>query len=194
MKKLHIVAATIAMAFTGTITHAFAQGGINVPAGQVIVCVIQCEGHVVVAGHVVNAAASGNAQFVSLGGGNDDQTVNSCSFSPVSLTVSGSDPVYGTYTFHLDASRPAPTTTVTANQAGNDFPATGDVYANVIGTISGLPGTFTNDSPCHMRSTNLQTFNPHVNERYLFVNDVTFTGDDGTTAFTIPANAEVTLN
>ena len=59
--------------------------------------------------------------------------------------------------------------------------------------VPGLPGTFTNNTQCHMRATNLTTFAPQMNEAYEFVEDVEFSNEDGTT-FTIPAGATITLN
>ncbi len=109
------------------------------------------------------------------------------------LSITGTDANYGDYSFSLDVDRPAANSTLKANQAHEDFPATADIYANVTGTISGLPGTFTNNTQCHMRATNLTTFAPQVNEAYEFVEDVEFSNEDGTT-FTIPAGATITLN
>ncbi|MBS1910663.1 MAG: hypothetical protein JST22_01630 [Bacteroidetes bacterium] len=120
-------------------------------------------------------------------------TPTSTSFTPVSISVSGNDATYGDFSFTFDATRTVQNSTVTANQVGADFPATADVYANVTGTISGIAGTFTNSTVCHMRTTNLQSFDPNVNETYTFVNDVDFTNGNGD-SFTIPAGATVTLN
>ncbi|HVZ37770.1 MAG TPA: hypothetical protein VHI13_00690 [Candidatus Kapabacteria bacterium] len=120
-------------------------------------------------------------------------TPTSTSFTPVSISVSGNDATYGDFSFTFDASRSVQNSTVTANQVGTDFPATADVYANVTGTISGIAGTFTNSTVCHMRTTNLRSFDPNINETYTFVNDVDFTNGNGD-SFTIPAGATVTLN
>ncbi len=185
--------------------HAPSAGAqsIFVPEGDIVVCHVACEGHVVVVGgdldgdgadDELNAGASGDASFQSTTT-QEEQDAGTATFTPVSITISGTDPLYGSYTFTFDASRPVASTTITSNTPGVEFPATADVYANVTGTIEGLPGVFTNNTPCHMRNANLMTFNPQQNELYQFVNAVTFSdaSNPNGPSFTIPANASVTL-
>lgn len=213
MKKLYIAAALIAMAIMGSAMSAHAQGTIKVPKGKKIICAVKCHGLIFIRfadGTIIEiqADASGTAELESLGSNNadgDDATEpTSTSFTPVSITVSGTDATYGDYSFSFDASRNVSNTVVTANQPGPDFPATANVYANVTGSIAGIAGTFSNSTECHMQNTNLNSFDPHVNETYTFTNDVVFSDpnapdDDGDgvpdgASFTIPAGATVELN
>ena len=181
-----------------------------VPVDQTIVCRVAAAGEVALAlddgtSATLSADASGDASFTSVAnaadgnerndqlGLGDVETKAQSTFSLNSITITGTDPVYGTYTFTADAERQPQNSTVVANQAGALYPATADIYANVTGTISGLAGTFTNSNTCHMQTTNLSTFNPQVNESYSFVDDVVFSNGNGT-SFTIPAGTTVTLN
>jgi len=220
MKKFLISAATIAMVFAGTTMSTLAQRGqdpvatsiIAVRVGIIIICNVSVNnGFIRVtpvnnnnlngpgggvpgdADDANNISGNGTASFQAVS--SQTSPVASSSYTPVSLNFSGSDPVLGTFSFSFDASRPPSNTTVTANQAGADFPASANVYANVTGTVSGLPGTYTNNSECHMSAT-INSWNPQTNETYTFVNDVTFSNPDDATAptFTIPAGTAVSLN
>jgi hypothetical protein len=207
MKTMCIAAALIALAFVGGRTTARAQGKLNVPPGQQIVCQLHCHGLIFIRfadGRIIAVPedTQGTATFQGAAarrGG--DPTNGGCELTPVEINISGNDPVYGDYSFTFDATRSVTNSTVTptdeAYAAGQDFPAIGDIYANVTGTIAGLQGTFTNTTECHMQATNLMSFNPHNNEVYTFVNDVVFTNglpESEATQFTIPAGATVTLN
>lgn len=203
MKKLVTLAALAAILTAGSMTPLFAQGSIFVPAGRTIRCIVFCHGTVVVTTpdggeQELQAEAAGEADFVSLGPLNDDNDGASrgTAFTPVSLRFTGNDPTFGNYSFKFDGSRPVANTTVIENVPGAEFPATATVYANVIGTIRGLPGEFKNTTPCQIVNTNLQTFNPHVNEQYTFVNDVLFTSEESghEGSFVIPAGATIILN
>lgn len=218
MKKLFFAAAILAVLFSGAAVPSFAQleGNGHVPAtsviavrvGVIIICNLNVNNGVIVVaapiadpnGNVAtdppdanSISGSGSASFQSIA--STQTPVASTTYAPVSLNFSGSDPTYGTFSFSFDASRPPTNSTVTANQAGNDFPATADIYANVSGTVSGLPGTYTNNSECHMNAT-INSWNPQNNETYTFVNDVTFSNPDDPAAptFTIPAGTAVVLN
>jgi hypothetical protein len=200
MKRFIIAAAsTIAIASAAAIGYPrFHPQSFNVGVGQSIFCQIACNGTLLVSGNGnVDASGTGNAQFVCKE--NVDQAEAdaagvpvSAKFAPLGLTISGSNPQYGDFNFSYDPERDAPLTTIVANQQGEEFPATADVYANVKGTISGLPGVYKNTGTCHIRNTNLRSFNPHVNEVYTFAEDVTFS--NGENSFTIPAGATITLN
>lgn len=204
MKKFFIAAAVILTAIVAGSIDTRAQ--IQVPAGDEIVCVLRCHGLIFIRfadGTVIELPgdAEGEATLESLGP-DPDHAVGT-EFKIVSLDVSGNSPQVGAFNFTLDASRPATNSTVYATdeavEAGVEFPAVGDVYANVTGTIESLAGTFTNVNECHMQNTNLQSFNPHNSEVYTFVNDVEFIDDDPDgdgvhVTFTIPAGASVTLD
>jgi len=219
MKKFFIAATIFAVLLAGATASGFAQQG-NPPHGQVATSVIAIRiGIIIICNLNVNGGfirinainandpanppenpppasginGSGTASFRSLT--SQTNPVASSTYTPVTLNLSGTDPVYGAFSFSFDASRPAANTTVTANQAGADFPASADVYANVTGTVNGLPGTYTNNTECHMSAT-INSWNPQSNETYTFVNDVTFSNPDdpNATTFTIPAGTAVSLN
>ena len=201
MKKLLITAALIAMAIIVNNVRVEAQGSIVVPPGSQVVCTFTCHGIIFIVladGTIIetqaNASGTGTLDCVSSNdGSNPNQPVGSA-FLMSSVTVSGNDPTLGTYSFTFNPAQPL-ISTVTANIAGQEFPATGNIYANVTGTIRSIEGTFSNAAPCHMKATNLQSFNPHNNEIYTFVNDVLFTNDvNPDVQFTIPAGATITLN
>lgn len=203
MKKILIMAALLA---TAMVTSVFAQDGgtIRIPAGEQVVCVLECHGIIFIQledGSIIElpADASGTATLESLGENNqqeDGGSPASTAFKFVDITVSGTDATYGNYTFTFDLSATTTNTVITANQAGADFPATADVYANVTGEIDAFQGPFTNTTECHMRTTNLNSFAPQQGEVYTFVNDVVFTNEaaGGNISFTIPAGATITLN
>jgi hypothetical protein len=221
MKKLFIAAMTAAL-FAGTAGSAFGQIGnpnggqvatsaIAIRIGVIIVCNVNVNaGFIQVndananqigtppennppGGNANNISGSGTASFQAIA--STTTPVASSTYAPVTLSFSGSDPTYGAFNFSFDASRPPTNSTVTANQAGADFPASADIYANVTGTVNGLPGTYTNTSECHMSAT-INSWNPQTNETYTFVNDVTFADVNDPTAptFTIPAGTTVSLN
>lgn len=220
MRKLAIIPFCVAAMSLAAVLTASAQQNDPatkeyVPVKQRIVCIVVASGRVALnladgTTATLSAEASGDANFTSVANapdeprnpdapdnpdapGDPDVAVAQSTFSLNSITITGTDPVYGTYTFTADATRPPQNSTVVANQADALYPATANIYANVTGTISGLAGTFTNETTCHMQTTNLTTFNPQVNEKYTFVDDVTFSNGSGT-SFTIKAGTSVTLN
>ncbi len=183
------------------------------PKGDIVVCTVTCTGAVVIVldnGDRLQSqsSADGSATLesqgpvyteqeqvqIAAGVVTEDELPARTAYAMQSITLTGVEENLGAeFSFTLDPDRPAPLSLIKANQADADFPATADVYANVTGTVGGLPGTFTNTTTCHMRTTNLTTFLPQVNEPYEFVEDVVFSNEQGTT-FTIPAGASVTLN
>lgn len=198
MKMSMLLAALVGASILAGETHALAQATYaNQPVGQQNVCVATGQGTIAVAlagGGSIETPANANGTATLSSTGPIPGLLSSTGFEFVSITITGQDPIYGQYSFSLDASRPATQTVVTANQPGQDFPATANVYTNVRGTISGLAGTFTNSTEIHIQTTNLLTFAPQLNEQYTFVNDVQFTSENGDgTSFTIPAGATVTL-
>jgi hypothetical protein len=85
--------------------------------------------------------------------------------SPVSLNASVSTSL-GTisWNFSTDA---ATATSINANQAGADFPATSDIYFTPEATISSQRGvTYKATSEVHLQNTNLTNFGPQVNQTY----------------------------
>lgn len=209
----------VALAATAVTSAAHAQDGedggratvIGVPPRTIIVCNVAGTGNVAIVldnGERVESESSGNGSatlesqgpayteedLAHIEAGEPDLVPASAAYVLQDLTISGVQEQLGAeYSFSLDLDRPATTSSIRSNQAGTDFPATADIYANVTGQVGGLSGTFTNTTECHMRTTNLSTFSPQVNEVYEFVQDVEFTNGEGTT-FTIPAGATVTLN
>ena len=218
MKKLVITTMFAAMLFAGSSTEIFAQlngngnvpvvSKVAIPVNRVIVCIItlpvagngrlqfravDADGNEEVVERDANDVndLSASASFQSIA-----STPTSTTFKPTSLSLSGSDPDYGSFTFNFDASRPPTNSTVSQNQPESDFPATADIYANITGTVSEINGTYTNGGECHLRSTNLQSFNPQSNEKYEFVNDVVLTNPDNpdAPAITITAGTEIVMN
>jgi hypothetical protein len=203
MKKVFILAAVAVMAILGAGTNAQAQG-IVIPPGTSIVCTLECHGLIFIRlsdGSVIEmpANARGQAELESVASNEGTKTAPASStLVPKSITVAGNDPSLGNFSFNFDASRAVNPTVVTANQngAGNYFPATCYVYANVTGTIDAFPGTFTNTTECRMKTVNLGSFNPQDGEVYEFTDDVEFRNDDSAdgVSFVIPAGATVILH
>lgn len=218
MKKLFITATIIATLFAGSHANLFAQGNdghvpvvskVAIAVGRVIVCIIalpaagngqlefkrvDADGNVAVESRDLDDVddLNADASFQSIA-----STPTSTTFKPVSLNLSGTDPDYGSFTFNYDATRPPTNSTVSQNQPDAQFPATADIYLNITGSVSGIRGTYTNTGgECHLRSTNLQSFNPQTNETYEFVNDVTLTNADNADAptITIDAGTQVVMN
>lgn len=197
MKKT-LIAAVVTVAFAGAAIHGFSRAmasKTSVPVGTTVPCPLSVNSAAVAVGSETevdasNVNANGAATFLSVA-----NTENSTNLEPLALTLNGDSPEYGTFNFQFDASRPAPLSTVASNQPESDFPATSNVFANVTGTVAGLPGTYTNTNPLHISSSNLRSFNPHENEVYVVVEDVLFVSDIvGAPTFTIGAGSTVTLN
>lgn len=194
MKKLSIMAAMAALLFAGTTVESSA--GISVTVGMQVTCTISVSfATISVSGGApatgVTATGSGTFESVSTTPG----PIASTSFKPVALAFSGNDPVYGNFNFAFDPSKTPPLTTATANQPLVDYPATVDVHAYVIGTVSSLPGTYTNTSPLHLRKTDVSSFNPFLTPHtFQVVSNVTFTSaSPGGSTFTILAGTPVTI-
>jgi len=115
---------------------------------------------------------------------------------PVFFHSAGFDPQLGNMSWDLDddATRAAQglpivgDSRIQGNTPESDFPATCDIQFYVRATCAAFPGmTFRSMTPVHMRSTNLMTFSPHVNELYTAVGPVNFedASAPGTIAFTV---------
>jgi len=201
MKKVFIAAAMMAMMFSAT-TSMFAQAAnsVSVPVGQIIICIIIVNPSFITVSSGPGAngvTGNGNASFRSVATTQSGlNTTAGTVFTPVTLNFTGNDPAYGQFNFAFDGSRPPAPTTVRANQPGTDFPATSNIYANVTGTVGGLPGTYENINQLHLTTNHLQTFNPHVREVYTVAENCVFHNPNDAEAptFTIPAGAQVTLN
>jgi hypothetical protein len=80
---------------------------------------------------------------------------------PGSFTGTGVNPVLGPVTWTYDLGRPATISSAIANQIGADFPATGDLYFYITGTLGAFPGqVFRSQQEIHIRQTFLTSFNP----------------------------------
>ncbi|MBS1913566.1 MAG: hypothetical protein JST22_16385 [Bacteroidetes bacterium] len=213
MKKFVIASFIVAVAVTGTIVstsahqrtmphHEFAANG-YANVGTSITCSISGSG-IASSNNAdfpdVNVNASGQATLTTIDNDPDEQAQADAAnlalstFSVQTITISGHDDTYGDFSLTFDASRSVPNSKIIANNPGEQFPATADIYANVSGTISSQPGTFTNANTCHMRNGNLNSFNPQQNEAYEFVDDLVLSNDDGTSTITIHKGARVTVN
>lgn len=214
MKKISITSGVVAVVAVAILLSTGTQGGLlrakplapngYADVGVVIICIIVAVGTVSMVredGTTEDRTvpAEGNAELLTVDNSEEDQAKADAenralsTFQVQSIQLSGHDDTYGDYTFTSNGGN-VQNSTIWANNPGDEiFPATADIYANATGTISGLPGTFTSQNPCHMRADNLTSFNPQVNAEYNFVDDVTFSNEDGTT-FTLRAGASVTVN
>ncbi len=111
--------------------------------------------------------------------------------TPTTLSLTGTSAL-GTITTTLSAVA-AQNSSIISNQAGSEFPATGNLYFNVSVSISSQPGTFTSSTPVHLQNTNLTSFNPHVNQTYTLVGSVDLKDANGVAKYRI-SNLSVTLN
>jgi hypothetical protein len=205
MKKLIYTLAIAGMVMAGTAASTFGQGTYLVPDGDEITCTVVCEGQVEVFAYdpdndpvpiTTNGFGSGDASFTCIS--TRRTPLATASFQASSMTLTGTNPQFGAFSFSFDRTRPARATTVTEIVAGTLFPATINVNANVTGRIAGLPGgTYINRNLCQMTAT-INTFNPQSSEAYSFVNDVEFIdangGPNAPTAFRIPAGTAVWMN
>lgn len=193
MKKIACIAIALAMTFC-SVKQSYAA--VNQPVGTVVVCTIT------VSPSSIALSTGDNAQSVTGNGSasfqvtaSQQEPVAESELTPLSLNFSGSDPAYGQFNFSFDASRRPQPSIVRSNQPGIDYPATSNIYANVTGTVSSLPGTYTNTNELHLTKSDLMSFAPHVNQVYTVAEDCIFTSSvDGAPSFTIPAGSLVTLD
>lgn len=205
MKKTLITATLAAALFAGATSNILAQDNgagaatAAIPIGRVVVCGLTVgQATVSVAGtdrkiSDEEGSPSGEAAFESVA----HTETGGTEFEAVSLTLSGSDEEYGSFTFTFDNSRPASRTTLEPNQEGADYPATVHVYANVTGTFPDLGEdvVFTNVDECHLVATDVQTFDPQQGETYIFLEDTEFHAEEfGYESVIIRAGSTVVMN
>ncbi|HVZ40476.1 MAG TPA: hypothetical protein VHI13_14450 [Candidatus Kapabacteria bacterium] len=189
------------------------------PNGDTLTCTVDVNGSKVYtdgAGNVYPAtpAGPGSGTFVVT---NSSTEPCQAEFAVVDLNVESKEDQLGTITTRADLKRDAKPSTIVSN-AGNlisflhgrggaqalpeadEFPATEDLYFYATATISSKPGkTYRSDQEIHLRSENVNSFNPHINETFKLTEGVDFREvlEDGTVsdeiAYTL-TSATVVLN
>jgi hypothetical protein len=113
----------------------------------------------------------------------------STDLAPASWRGTGHSDELGDITWEFDLGRgEVQTSRIVANQVDADFPATGDLYVYIRGTISSVEGgTYQSQTPLHFRSTNITSFNPIRGATFTLTEDVPFERVDrpGAVAFTL---------
>ncbi|MEO5928912.1 MAG: hypothetical protein ABIR47_03170 [Candidatus Kapaibacterium sp.] len=137
-------------------------------------------------GRVVTIPANGTATFQWIA---TSQVPASATLTPVSVSGSGIDPVYGPVAFSLDNTRPAPNSTITANQAETSIPATGNLTFNLTVTIGAFPGVVYESIQPLTQNATLFAW-PHNNAQYNSLNQVDFQdrAHPGPIAFSMATN------
>lgn len=134
------------------------------------------------------------------------QTVGTATFNPVGTapgttslqpsnwTGNGVSAQLGAVSWSFDVSRSVQNSTITSNGEAGSFPATGNLYFHITGTIAAFPAkTFHSTTPVQLRATNLLSFAPFLNETFTLVNPVNFNDQNNNPAFTL-TNIVLTLN
>lgn len=116
------------------------------------------------------------------------------SLQPSNWTGNGVSGQLGAVTWSFDVSRTVQNSTITSNGEAGSFPATGNLYFHITGTMAAFPGkTFHSTVSVQLRATNLMSFAPFLNERFTLVNPVPFNDQNNNPAFTL-TNLILTLN
>jgi hypothetical protein len=113
---------------------------------------------------------------------------------PAGWTGNGIHPLFGPVMWSFVIPSTCPPSTITPNFPPACFPATGDLYFNVTGTLGSVPGVFTSAVCIHVRSTNITSCNPFRCETFTLVNGpIPFNDGAGNFAFNLD-NLIVVLN
>jgi hypothetical protein len=113
---------------------------------------------------------------------------------PLSWTGTGTHPLLGAVSWSFVIPNTCPASTIVPNFPPACFPATGDLWFNVTGTIAGVPGTFTSTTCIHLRNTNIMSCSPFRCETFTLVNGpIPFNDGFGNFAFNLD-NLVVVLN
>ncbi len=188
--KTRILTVAAVMAF-GIFTSASAQqekcSSIVLPDGTVLTCDVSNGQKVYVddQGNVYPVTSTGVGQFKIVKTG-----TNPCvaELEPQKIDVTSSDPVLGTITTTLDATRTSTNSRIESNVAGTEFPATENIYFYANATISSKKGVvYQSINEVHLTSDNVNSFNPHVNEQFTLAEKVDFEDvkNPGVVAFTL---------
>lgn len=110
-----------------------------------------------------------------------------------SFTATGSSTTLGQATWSFSGT--SNSAFISANQTTSSFPATSTLSFNVEATFSAVPGrTFRSIGPVTLKTSNLRSFNPQVNESYALTNtNLQFedVAQPGVPVFTIPTMSVV---
>lgn len=111
------------------------------------------------------------------------------------VSFAGDSPKYGSVKTGADLSQATTPTTVTANQDDSKLPATGNIYFYPTVELGAYPGvTFTSTEEQQLQNTNLNSYDPQVNESWKLVNSkLNFVDDAGEEAFTLTSQT-TTIN
>ncbi len=123
-------------------------------------------------GNVYTPSSTGTGTFIVL-----NTSTNPCTaqLGPQAINITSVDPVLGTITTTADLSRVANASVIRSNILGFEFPATEDIYFYANTTISSRPGRlYRSIQQVHLNSTNVNSFAPHVNERFTLAGQVDF--------------------
>lgn len=124
--------------------------------------------------------------------------------TPSAITASVNIPTLGDITFELDATRPAPPTTLVSDDPNTRFPLDVDINFNATATIAaqfrGEDGeddpVYENVQPLHYSGSDINSVNPFDGERVTLTDDVQFVerGDPtGRVVFTLKAGQSTLL-
>lgn len=108
---------------------------------------------------------------------------------PSTWVGDGDEPTLGHVRWEFDVSRPVQNSSVIPNQEASFFPATGDLYFHIVGTVGFTGDTkYQSVEPLHVQSFNLFSFDPANGEQFVLVAPVDFvdaSNPDGGVAFTL---------
>lgn len=195
IKSMFIAMIAVVAGVVAVGTSASAQCKVlTLPNGTQVTCIIVNGQKVYVdlSGNQYPATSTGNATFQATG-----TVINPCTqlLKPVSLSATGSNPTLGTVTTTLDGSRTPAASSVAANQAGSEFPATATInfYANA--TLSSKPGVNYRSIQQLTLQGKVSSFNPFKQERFVLLKSVDFedVNRPGVVAFSL-GSLTVTLN
>jgi hypothetical protein len=169
---------------------------IVLPNGTVLTCTLGTGGtkvYVDALGNVYPATSTGAGSFqVTNTGTNPCQAT----LAPVAINIHSVAGPFGNVSVTLDGSRPVTPSIIRSINIGSEFPATEDFYFHAFATVSSLPGRqFRSIQQFHFSSRQVQSFNPHKNERFGQIDKVDFedVNQPGITVFTVQ-NTAISLN
>ncbi len=116
-----------------------------------------------------------------------DEAAHITYLQPLSWTASTQTEL-GTVTWNIDATRAVQNSTIASNQGEGGFPATGDLYFYINGTIDAQPGvTYQSQTPLHLVDADVNAFAPFNGEVFVLAAPVDFedASNPGQVAFTL---------
>ncbi|MEO5931519.1 MAG: hypothetical protein ABIR47_16415 [Candidatus Kapaibacterium sp.] len=172
-------------------------GTYNRPAGTIIICILLCVASILfpaISPQPTPFSTNGSGSFSTISSSSENRT--STLTQPVSYTGNGTGPLVGNASWSFDLTRTVQNSSIIANTLTSDFPATGDLFVNIQGTLGVTPGvTYRSRQPVHLSTTHLNTYDPQVNEVWTLAGQTAFedTRNPGVTVFTLQS-ANATFN